>query len=88
MRIPLPPPPAAALISNGYPRPSAACCAAAASAGRSSTAGTTGTPAALTSARARVLSPMAAMVSGVGPMNVRPASPTALAKAAFSARKP
>ena len=39
-------------------------------------------------ARAVILSPMAAMVSGAGPIQVRPASTTARAKAAFSARKP
>ena len=39
-------------------------------------------------ARASVLSPIAAIASGVGPMKVRPASCTARAKAAFSARKP
>ena len=50
--------------------------------------GTTGTPAAMASARAAVLLPMRSMASGAGPMKVTPASRQARAKSAFSARKP
>ena len=50
--------------------------------------GTTGTPAALTVCLARILSPMASIASGGGPMNTMPASAQARANAAFSARKP
>ena len=54
----------------------------------SSVPGTTGTPASTARRRAEVFSPMSAMVSLRGPMNARPASSQARAKAAFSARKP
>ena len=50
--------------------------------------GTTGTPARMATARAPVLLPIVAIASGDGPMNVRPASRQARAKAAFSARNP
>jgi hypothetical protein len=50
--------------------------------------GTTGTPAAIAAARAAVLLPIRRIASGVGPMNVMPASSTAAAKSSFSARKP
>ena len=43
---------------------------------------------AIAAARAAVLLPINAMASGVGPTNVSPASRTAAAKLAFSARKP
>ena len=54
----------------------------------SSVDGRVGTPAATAAALAEILSPMDEMTSGVGPIQVRPASATAVAKAAFSARKP
>ena len=50
--------------------------------------GTIGTPASRMSARAAVFDPIASIASGGGPIQVRPASSTARAKAAFSARKP
>ena len=50
--------------------------------------GSTGTPAASARARARALSPIASINSGVGPTQVSPASATARAKPSFSARKP
>ena len=50
--------------------------------------GTTGTPAAIASARAAVLLPIRSMASGEGPMKVTPASRQARANPAFSARNP
>ena len=50
--------------------------------------GTIGTPASFISSRARVLEPIASIALAGGPMNVMPASSSALANAAFSARKP
>jgi len=50
--------------------------------------GTTGTPARMAARRAVVLLPIASIASGSGPMKVMPASRTARANAAFSARKP
>jgi hypothetical protein len=50
--------------------------------------GTIGTPAACISSRARVLEPIASIAAAGGPMNVTPASSSARANAAFSARKP
>jgi hypothetical protein len=47
-----------------------------------------GTPAACISVLAPALWPIAAIASGEGPMNTRPASRQARAKASFSARKP
>ncbi len=54
----------------------------------SSVPGTTGTPARLAAVLAAVLLPIVSIASGVGPMNVRPASRTAAAKSSFSARNP
>ena len=50
--------------------------------------GTAITPARFAVVRAAVLLPISAIASGVGPMNVSPASRTAVAKSSFSARKP
>ena len=50
--------------------------------------GTIGTPASCMSSRARVFDPMASIAEAGGPMNTVPFSSSALAKAAFSARKP
>jgi hypothetical protein len=50
--------------------------------------GTTGTPAAPTVDLAAILSPIASIAPGGGPMKVRPVSAQARAKAAFSERKP
>ena len=68
--------------------PSAIGRAAATSATGSVTPGTIGTPAASISARARTLEPMASMASGGGPIQTMPASASARANPAFSARKP
>ena len=50
--------------------------------------GVTGTPAAVIVARAAALSPMSAIDSGAGPMNVMPSSRQSAEKRSFSARKP
>ena len=50
--------------------------------------GTIGTPAFSISSRALVLEPIASIALDGGPMNTVPVSSSALAKAAFSARKP
>ena len=54
----------------------------------SSVEGRTGTSAAIASFFASILSPIAAIASGDGPTHATPASITAWANAAFSARKP
>ena len=50
--------------------------------------GTNGTPAFFMCWRALVLEPIISIDSGVGPMNLTPASRQALAKRAFSDRNP
>jgi hypothetical protein len=87
-RMPRPPPPAVALIISGKPTRSAARSSVASSCSSPSWPGMQGTPASRTTALARALSPIAAIASGDGPMNTRPASQQAAAKAAFSARNP
>ena len=47
-----------------------------------------GTPAARIAARASVFDPISSIAAGGGPIQVRPASSTVRAKAAFSARNP
>ena len=74
-----PPPPKAALTINGEPIVSAA---------SGPPPGRQGTPAACAAALARPLSPMRAIASGEGPTKISPASAQALAKPAFSDKKP
>ena len=50
--------------------------------------GSTDTPEFCIRRLASIFEPIAAIASGVGPMNVRPAWPTRRAKSAFSERKP
>ena len=50
--------------------------------------GTIGTPASCMISRARVFDPIASIAVAGGPMKTIPASSSAVAKAAFSARKP
>ena len=85
--MPFPPPPNAALTTIGYPMRSASFCASSGVTG-SSVPGTIGAPTRLAVFRAVTLSPIISMASGGGPTNDRPASSTALANAAFSARNP
>ncbi len=67
---------------------SAASRAAAASSMRPPEPGAVGTPARAATSRATALSPMARIVSGLGPTNASPALSTIAAKSAFSDRKP
>ena len=85
--MPLPPPPAAALTISGKP----ICLATTASSSSRrprSLPGTKGTPRFFTVSRAVILSPIASMASGEGPMKVIPASAQAAANSARSERKP
>jgi hypothetical protein len=50
--------------------------------------GAIGAPTRLAISRAATLSPSASIAAGRGPIQISPASPTARAKLAFSARKP
>ncbi len=85
--MPLPPPPNAALTSSGYPRRGASFLAWAMSTG-SRVPGTIGMPAASAKRRAADLSPICSIAEALGPTNVNPASSTAWAKCARSARNP
>jgi hypothetical protein len=91
-RIPLPPPPADGLSSTGKPVSTAARASSAslrrAWAGSGISPGTTGTPAAATVRLAWILSPIVSMADAGGPTKTSPAASQAVAKAAFSARKP
>ncbi len=80
--MPRPPPPADALTSNGNPT------AAMSSAPSTDESGSTGTPAARINALASIFEPIAAMADGGGPIQISPASMTAWANAADSARNP
>ena len=84
----IPPPPAVSLNINVNPMSRAAASAAAASATGVVVPRDTGTPAAETRLRARILSPMASMASGDGPTQASPAPRTRAAKDASSARNP
>ncbi len=76
--MPRPPPPADAFTSTGKSVTWSA----------SVQVGSIGTPASASSAFAASLSPIAAIALAGGPTQVRPASATAVANSAFSARKP
>ena len=86
--MPRPPPPKAALMATGSPCSVAKAVTSAASATGSAVPGTSGALARVAMWRALTLSPRPSMASGPGPIHVRPASMTAWAKWAFSARKP
>ena len=77
-RMPRPPPPADAFTSSGKSPGWAV----------SGSMLRIGTPASAMISLARILLPIASMDSGVGPIQIRPASATARAKSAFSDRKP
>ena len=87
MRIPLPPPPAAGLISSGSGSLRARSTKVFGSSS-SMAEGATGKPPLATNARARTLSPISSICSGVGPTNTRPAASTARANLLFSERNP
>ncbi len=86
--MPRPPPPAAALRMTGKPNSLALASASSASFSGSRVPGMTGTPQATAIFLASSLSPILASTLLGGPMNFIPASSQALAKAAFSERKP
>jgi hypothetical protein len=76
------------LIATGRPYRAANRIASPASATGPGVPGTSGAPTRAAMALAAILSPSARMARGGGPIQVRPASRTAWAKAASSARKP
>ncbi len=85
---PRPPPPKTALIAIGRPFSSANFTASSASFSGSLVPGASGAFAFTAMCLALALSPRASMAAGGGPIQVSPASITAWAKSAFSARKP
>jgi len=85
---PRPPPPNAALIATGRPCLAANASTSSAPLTGPSVPGASGAPTAVAIRRAATLSPSASIAAGGGPIQVSPASITARAKPAFSARKP
>ena len=85
--MPFPPPPKAAFTSKGNPILGACAFAWSMSTG-SAVPGTIGIPAASAMRRAADLSPIVSIAAAGGPTKVSPASVTAAAKAARSARNP
>ena len=75
-------------MATGQPRASPAATTSAGSASATVVPGTTATPAFSAARRADSLSPIISMAAGGGPMKTAPASATARAKAASSARNP
>ena len=88
MRMPLPPPPAEALIITGKPISSAIFRACRASAISPRKPGTVETLALAAAFFDSILSPMAAMAAGFGPMKATRALASAVGKASRSDRKP
>jgi hypothetical protein len=86
--MPRPPPPNAAFSASGQPWRSPNATAASGPSSGSTVPGTSGALACSATRRAATLSPMAAIAAGLGPTQRSPASITAWAKPAFSARKP
>ena len=87
-RMPLPPPPAEGLTRTGNHRSLRVAMSSSSDMPGAPVPGTTGTPAAATVALAAILSPIASIAPGGGPMKVRPAAAQARANRAFSARNP
>ncbi len=86
--MPLPPPPAAALIATGNPCSAAKASTCSAEVNGSRVPGTPWTPAASAASLDSILSPIIAIADAGGPTQVNPASTTACANSAFSARNP
>ena len=86
--IPRPPPPNAALIATGQPFSSPNARISSADAANSVVPGTIGAPPRSAALRLDTLSPISSIASAGGPMNVTPISVIALAKSAFSLKKP
>ncbi len=87
-RMPRPPPPAAALMMTGKPICFASAPASSTLSSTPGLPGTSGSPACFMVWRATALSPILRIMSGVGPMNVKPLEAHTSAKCAFSDRKP
>ena len=85
---PRPPPPCAALMATGSPCSDAKAVTSAADETGPSLPATNGAPTATAMPRAWTLSPSASMTWGSGPIQVNPASSTALANSARSDRNP
>ncbi len=85
---PRPPPPNAALMATGRPTLSTNFRISLASLTGLSVPGASGAPTFSATWRALTLSPSRSIASGDGPIQIMPASITARAKSAFSARKP
>ena len=86
--MPFPPPPIEAFSMTGKPISRHTRRASSASFSGSAVPGTTGTPAAIMRWRAAILSPMASIVSAVGPMKMMPAASQRRTNSAFSDKKP
>ena len=86
--MPRPPPPKAAFTATGQPKASPNSTTSPASVGAVPVPGTGATPALVAATRLLILSPMVSMASGGGPTQTAPASITAWAKPAFSAKNP
>ncbi len=87
-RIPLPPPPADALINTGKPTRAAAARVSSGSEPVRSIDSRVGTPASATSRLDSSFEPITRMEWGLGPTHTNPASSTAAANSAFSAKNP
>ena len=87
-RMPFPPPPADGLMRTGNHRSFRLLMSSSSGIPAAPAPGTTGTPAADTTALAAILSPIARIAAGGGPTNTSPASRQACANRAFSARNP
>ena len=86
--IPRPPPPKAALMQTGQPLASPNARMSSALLANSVVPGTIGAPPRWAASRDDTLSPISSMASGGGPIQVIPIPPMALAKSAFSEKKP
>ena len=86
--IPRPPPPNAALIATGQPCSSPKARISSADWANSVVPGTIGAPPRRAALRLETLSPISSMAAAGGPMKATPMSVIALAKSAFSLKKP
>ena len=86
--MPRPPPPAEALMMIGKPMRSTASSASLIGLDDARARAGSARPPSSIASRAETLSPMRRMISGCGPIQLRPHCFTTSAKSAFSARKP
>ena len=86
--MPLPPPPAAAFSITGYSHFLAKPKASSSDDIAFSTPGITGTPTLFATTLDFILSPSLSIISGLGPINLIPASSHFLANSGFSDKKP